>query len=696
MYTNKFSRAVYLPLYPEVLLRRLFLWGILSILLIGSSFAQRNLTLYHMQQIVQTNNVNPGFIPDAQIYGGIPFLSAPNFAWGNRGFNFKDFGLNRPTKGTVDYAQARANGSQMNYATADASFEILNLGYRHRDHFFTFGLTDYLDLDVRFSKEFLQFVDAYQSSKLSPGRTYDLSNFNIDFNHFRAIYLGYAHRFGDRLSFGGKFKLLSGLESIRTTNNQFGFAVYDEAVGVAVVNNLDILSSGMDVWFGDGYSGWYIDGNWGIAFDFGGRFQVNDKVEVSASVVNLGFLKWNRRLSRSTINYVMTDNENIGTFADDLIDQTKDELADGNGNYIAPYFTSAGPQIYGGVSYQIDETKGVGLVLNSRFYHDRTDFGAAVSYNMSVAQLLNFGFSYSFYNNNFFNIGAGVSVNAGPAQIYLVSDNILGAIVPGSFNNAHLNLGVNLLFNRDYDNKLNNPITGDSLTNTEPIALLDEEPEEGSLNLGSRNTEDTRAFIVRGVVRDQSTGKVIAEAVYIDVYKAPTGGIREMVNTRRFPNGSFEFQITKSSDMHELKVESWGYEPTTVHFYATGDQPDKEIALAPKVAAPVTTPAVTTTTEEETPVVEETPAVTAPATTSTPVEAVKEEEPVVEETPAPEFTVTQRTSLRTEAASSSSVILRLPELGVVKVLEETNQWWWKVDYNGKEGFVKKALLKPIR
>ena len=143
----------------------------------------------------------------------------------------------------------------------------------------------------------------------------------------------------------------------------------------------------------------------------------------------------------------------MAPFADDLVEETKDELAEGNGNYIAPYFTSSGPQIYGGVSYQIDETKGVGLVLNSRFYHDRTDFGAAVSYNMAVAQLLNFGFSYSFYNNNFFNIGAGVSVNAGPAQIYLVSDNILGAVVPGSFNNAHLNLGVNLLFNRDYDNK---------------------------------------------------------------------------------------------------------------------------------------------------------------------------------------------------------------------------------------------------
>lgn len=685
----KFSRTICLDISQEAFLRRLILWGVLSLLVIGSSFAQRNLTLYHMQQIVQTNNVNPGFIPDAQYYVGIPFLSAPNFAWGNRGFNFKDIGLNKPIKSSVDYSQARINASELNFGTGDASFEIFNAGYRLGNHFFTFGLTDYLDMDIRVGKEFLQFIDAYGANKLAPGRTYDASDFNIDFNHYRAIYLGYAHRFDKRLSIGGKFKLLSGLESLRTTNNNFGFTVYDEAVGVAVVNNLDVLSSGMNVWFGDGYSGWYIDGNWGLAVDLGGRFQVNDKLEISASVVNLGFMKWNRRLSRSVVNYVMTDSDNINTFLDDLFDETKDELAEGNGNYIAPYYTSAGTQLYGGASYQLSETQGIGLVVNSRFYHDRTNLGAAVSYNMAVAQLLNFAFSYSFYNNNYYNVGAGVSLNVGPAQVYLVSDNLLGTIVPGTFNNTHVNFGVNLLFNRDHEHRLDNPMAiSDSLSSNEPIALLEEEPEDLGLNLGSRQEEDARAFTVRGIVRDQTTGQKIGEPVYIDVHRAPTDGAREIVFTRRFPDGSFEFQITKSSDMHELSIESWGFEPTTVHFYASGPQPDKEIELTP---VPTTAPATTTPTDDNTTNSTPEPEVT------TPVEpAVTEvaEETTTPAATAPEFTVTQRTSLRTEAASSSSVQLRLPEFATVKVLEETNQYWWKVDYKGKEGYVKKALLEP--
>lgn len=687
MNTFKFSRTFCLQITHEVILKRLFLLAALSLLLIGSSFAQRNLTLYHLQQVVQTNNVNPAFIPDAQYYVAIPFLSAPNFAWGNRGFKFKDIGLGKPIRGSIDYSQARMNASLMNYGTGDASFELFNVGYRCGNHFFTGGLTDYLDLDIRMGKEFLQFIDAYGGNKLQPGRSYDASNYNVDFNHYRAIYLGYAHQFNQRLSFGGKFKLLSGLESLRTTNNGFGFAVYDEAVGVAVVNNLDVISSGMNVWFGDGYSGWYIDGNWGLAVDLGGRFQVNDQLELSASVVNLGFLKWNRRLSRSVVNYVMTDSDNIDTFLDDLYEDTKDELARGTGNYIAPYYTSAGPQLYGGASYQLSETQGVGLAVSSRFYHDRTDIGAALSYNMAVAQLLNFAFSYSFYNHNYYNVGAGVSLNAGPAQVYLVSDNLLGTIAPGTFNNAHLNFGVNLLFNRDYQNRLDNPVAiGDSLS-SEPIALLDEEEEseDPGLNLGSRNEEDSRAFMVRGVVRDQTTGQKIAEAVYVDVHRTHAGGAREIVFTRRFADGRFEFQITKSSDMHELTVESFGYEPTTVHFYASGPQPDKEIELVPVPPTPVATPDNTVTnTPDET--VDTTPEKTAE---TTPVEEVAEPEKE-----APAFTVTQRTSLRAEATSSSTVRLRLPEFATVKVLEETNQYWWKVDYDGKEGYVKKALLEP--
>ncbi len=65
--------------------------------------------------------------------------------------------------------------------------------------------------------------------------------------------------------------------------------------------------------------------------------------------------------------------------------------------------------------------------------------------------------------------------------------------------------------------------------------------------------------------------------------------------------------------------------------------------------------------------------------------------------PAPEksdvYRVTKETSLRTGPHHTHDVRLRLPVGGEVKLLEKTDIWWWKVEYEGKQGWAKKALLE---
>jgi hypothetical protein len=38
-------------------------------------------------------------------------------------------------------------------------------------------------------------------------------------------------------------------------------------------------------------------------------------------------------------------------------------------------------------------------------------------------------------------------------------------------------------------------------------------------------------------------------------------------------------------------------------------------------------------------------------------------------------------------------MLRFQEGDEVKILEETDFWWWKAEFKGKIGYVKKAMLK---
>ena len=59
------------------------------------------------------------------------------------------------------------------------------------------------------------------------------------------------------------------------------------------------------------------------------------------------------------------------------------------------------------------------------------------------------------------------------------------------------------------------------------------------------------------------------------------------------------------------------------------------------------------------------------------------------------YHVIKATSLRAASTHQSDVIVRLREGTSVSVLEYTNEYWWKVDYEGRIGWVKNLLLEPV-
>jgi hypothetical protein len=54
--------------------------------------------------------------------------------------------------------------------------------------------------------------------------------------------------------------------------------------------------------------------------------------------------------------------------------------------------------------------------------------------------------NYSLYGRSAANVGFGLSVNGGPFQLYMVTDNALAYILPTQTKNFHLRFGVNLTF----------------------------------------------------------------------------------------------------------------------------------------------------------------------------------------------------------------------------------------------------------
>lgn len=71
----------------------------------------------------------------------------------------------------------------------------------------------------------------------------------------------------------------------------------------------------------------------------------------------------------------------------------------------------------------------------------------------------------------------------------------------------------------------------------------------------------------------------------------------------------------------------------------------------------------------------------------------KKETPKVEQNTSQSFySLTDATSLRTSPSSKSKVILRFRKGNLVTLISNYDEWWCKVEYNGRIGYVKRRLL----
>ena len=83
----------------------------------------------------------------------------------------------------------------------------------------------------------------------------------------------------------------------------------------------------------------------------------------------------------------------------------------------------------------------------------------------------------------------------------------------------------------------------------------------------------------------------------------------------------------------------------------------------------------------------------------TPVEEEKKEEPKVEEAPAKSgkaiVTGAKKVYMRFKPNKSGQPINVLPENAKVKIVESTNEEWWKVSYKGITGYMMSKFLKEV-
>jgi uncharacterized protein DUF5723 len=98
-----------------------------------------------------------------------------------------------------------------------------------------------------------------------------------------------------------------------------------------------------------------------------------------------------------------------------------------------------------------------GLLSRTDFLNGKVAEQLTASANFTTGRFLNLTLSYSYMNAYFKNIGGGLSINAGPVNLYLISDNALNVLFwPEEARSVNLWFGFNFTFG--YKEKLDYPL----------------------------------------------------------------------------------------------------------------------------------------------------------------------------------------------------------------------------------------------
>ena len=472
--------------------------------------AQQDFILYHMPSIPQITQVDPASFPDSKFDIGLPIISSVYGSIFNTGFSIGDiFYQNADGIMMPDVDNAIAKMASENFFILNGSTDLIFVGFKKEDNFFSFNVTEKLDFTFNYPKDLIVLALEGNGNSLL-GKRASLDGLGFDFTHWREYAVHWVHDVHHKFSYGARLKYLYGMENFATDVSYMGIETdqnshalkFDMAFDfrtsglpqvmidgdIPVIGGLDTKDSSamQQSGFSPGYINNYLFNrkNNGLAIDLGFNYHINDKLLLEASVLDLGFINWNSYTANSKLEawdyeYDGIDNpisifgggSSVNFLKGVLEDSIEEDLKNNYSYSNESYRTSLRTKIYASMEYIVDHNNFVSLSLYSSFVRGIWRRGMGLAYNYHLGNFLSATASYSIYNRSYSNVGFGLSVNLGPVEIYCLTDNFLafGTLNPrdnfisnssNSINidtkkvrNGQIHFGINLTFGREKKEK---------------------------------------------------------------------------------------------------------------------------------------------------------------------------------------------------------------------------------------------------
>ena len=711
----------------------LFLYFVLASL---GLHAQVGLGTALVSDIKQSNQMNPSIFTEGEFQ-----LSLPSFYAGftNQYFKLSEVLSHQDNVFTLNMRDlqvlAKENGLEM---STEIGMETFGLAYQRNQWRIALGHAFRMQNFFSTPKESASFL-------LDGNAGFIGENVNLNVQEDLLIYnelaLGLAYQTEAKISFGARLKYLSGIATVQTAESDLNVLTDAQNYDLSLRGIHRINSSGLYAMDRDGESlikafefgkSFFNDNN-GLAFDFGTHIKINEQLALGLSALNLGKINW----KSNNKNFESSGNRSFDGFSlSPLLEETAidfDQIADSLvqefsfRNDTRSFESSLATDYFLTANYQMANAVNLGFAFNLRNFEGRLDHGAAVMVNRSFGSRFNLGAQYTYAQQNIHGLGLNAVLNVPfgkklKAQCYFVSDNVLPIFDVLNTRNYNLRIGANLIFN---PSEIVEPLAVVTPSENDSTALAETKVE--AKNKYDRKAERKKIRESKRLARveAQATKKMeadkIAAAKKMEADKIAAAKHqakqqkeaakqddmlakqRELLNAGTDSSGGKSDDIAASPPQKTLEekkkqadqMEAMRLAKELEQRKAAAEKSAQEEMMKRQRETEAKLLAAQNAKRQNNTQGQGTNSNTIPSTSST----YTYPSATTQNTGSTSLSIIgkkklkDKTSLRSNAKSDSTVLLRFRPGDVVNVLEKTNNLWWRVEFRGQVGYVKAKLLE---
>ena len=453
--------------------------------------AQQNQTMYFMD-IPQARFMNPAFQNSCNFYIGFPGINSTYLGINSNTVGFNDivfYGRGEYSDSLITFLHPSYDVDEflnklkpVNRIAPEMQLTAFSMGFWSGENYISVDIVDKMNSQFTFPDDLAILL--LKGNEPFINNTVDLTSLSLDVTYYREFGLGYSRKFSNRLTLGMKAKVLFGMANISMQNNELSVSIdesdlYSHNIKADVTLNiaypLDIYKNSegdidsIKLKEIEPNSFLFDFSNPGFGIDIGGKYDINDKFSVSASVIDLGFIRWKKDVtnltSKGEFKYEGIDvssefnaydtmelGDVVEAFGDSLLNTFKPV------DTYNPYTTWTSAKVYIGGVFHLSEKIHFGILSKTIIQHGKLWQSFTASANATVARFLTTSLSYSITNSTYNNIGFGLGIRGGPFQIYFITDKIFyklskynfegdtSILLPSDLNNFNFRFGLNLMF----------------------------------------------------------------------------------------------------------------------------------------------------------------------------------------------------------------------------------------------------------